>query len=111
MTLHVKKGDTVEVIAWNYRGTRGKVLRVDPVRRKVVVEGVNRVYKHVRPSRRTPQGGRIHVERPLDISNVLPIDPKTDLPSRVRFVVGDEGQKTRMSSEGNVLDVVTKVKS
>ena len=108
MALHVKKGDTVEVIAGNHRGTRGRVLRVDPVRMKVVVEGVNRVYRHVRPSRRTPQGGRIEVERPLDASNVLPIDPKTDLATRVRFVVDEKGQKTRVSTQGNLLDVVSK---
>ena len=71
MAAKVKKGDQVEVVAGDDRGVRGRVLRVDPVGQKVVVEGVNRVYKHVRPSRKNPQGGRLEVERPIHISNVV----------------------------------------
>jgi len=70
MAAKVKKGDQVEVVTGDDRGIRGKVLRVDPAGQKVVVEGVNRVYKHVRPSRKNPQGGRLEVERPIHISNV-----------------------------------------
>ena len=71
MAAKVKKGDQVEVITGDDRGIRGKVLRVDLAGQKVVVEGVNRVYKHVRPSRKNPQGGRLEVERPIHISNVV----------------------------------------
>ncbi len=103
MTRHVKKGDMVEVIAGDYKGTRGKVLRVDPEKDKVVVEGVNRVYKHVRPSRKNPQGGRIQVEKPIHISNVLPINHKTNKPTRVRFQKDDSGRKKRVAMDGTVL--------
>ena len=100
MALHVKKGDTVEVITGDARGTRGKVLSVDPVKRKLVVEGVNRVYKHVRPSRRNPQGGRLQVERPIDISNVMVINTKTNRPTRIRFQVDADGKKKRIAMDG-----------
>lgn len=102
MALHVKKDDTVEVISGDDRGTRGRVLSVDPIMQRVVVEGVNLVYKHVRPSQKNPQGGRLHVERPIDISNVLPVNSKTDKPTRVRFVV-QGGKKKRVASDGTVL--------
>ena len=106
MAGHVKKGDMVEVIAGDHSGTRGKVLSVDNAARKVVVEGVNRAYRHVRRSRRNPQGGRLQVEQPIDISNVLPINPKTDRPTRVRFLVDADGRKTRVATDGTVLDII-----
>ena len=101
MALHVKKGDTVEVISGDSRGVRGKVLSVDPVKGRVVVEGVNRVYKHVRPSRRNPQGGRLQVERSIDISNVMVVNSKTNRPTRIRFEVGAEGKKKRIAMDGS----------
>lgn len=110
MGLHVKKDDMVEVIAGDSAGVRGKVLSVDPVRGKVVVEGVNRAYRHVRPSRKNPQGGRLQIEQPVHISNVLPVSPKTDQATRVRFVVAEDGKKNRVASDGSVIDVVRKGK-
>lgn len=87
MAARIRKDDLVEVIAGDHKGARGKVLRVIPDKQRVVVEGVNLVYRHVRRSRQNPQGGRIRKEAPLHISNVMPVDPKTDRPVRVRFVV------------------------
>ena len=110
MALHVKKNDTVEVITGDSAGVRGKVLSVDPVRLTVVVEGVNRAYRHVRPSRKNPQGGRLQIEQPIHISNVLPVSPKTDHATRVRFVVAESGRKNRVGSDGSVIDVVKKGK-
>lgn len=71
--MHVRKDDLVEVIAGDdaQRGRAHKVLRVLPAVNKVVVEGVNRVYKHVKPNRRNPQGGRLSKEMPIAASNVL----------------------------------------
>ena len=71
--MHVRKDDLVEVIAGDdaVKGRARKVLRVLPDDGKVVVEGVNRVYKHVKPNRRNPQGGRLSKEMPIDASNVL----------------------------------------
>ena len=109
MACHLKKDDHVEVITGDHKNQRGKVLRVDPKAGLVVVEGVNMVYRHVRPSRRNPQGGRLQKEAPLAISDVLPVDPKTGKRSRVRFkiVKDDKGRvtaKKRVTIEGTVLD-------
>ena len=94
MALHVKKGETVEVITGDARGSR------DPVKGKLVVEGVNRVHKHVRPSRRNPQGGRLQIELPIDISNVMVVNSKTNRPTRIRFKVGADGKKKRIAMDG-----------
>lgn len=115
MATHVKSDDIVEVISGDHKGERGKVLRVLPDRNLVVVEGVNMVYRHVRPSQRNPQGGRLHKEAPLHISNVLPIDPKTNRGSRVRFELhpSTDGPsvKRRVTIGGTVLDEVSKTKT
>ena len=66
----IKVGDTIEVISGADRGERGKVLSVDGKKRKIIVEGINRVYKHVRRSQKNPQGGRLSKEMPVQISNV-----------------------------------------
>ncbi len=113
MACHIRKDDIVEVITGDHRGQRGKVLRLDPKRQLVVVEGVNMVYRHVRPSRRNPQGGRVQREAPMHMSNVLPYDAKADRGSRVRFVIerGADGQvlsKKRVCvRSGAVLNEVT----
>jgi len=95
MACHVKKGDTVQVIAGDDKGRTGEVLRIDAKAGKVVVQGVNRVYRHLRPSRQHPQGGRIQKEMPISLSNVLPVDPKTNLPTRVGFRAAAGGSKER----------------
>jgi large subunit ribosomal protein L24 len=105
----------VEVIAGDHKGQTGKVLRVDPSRRLVVVEGVNMVYRHMRRSRQNPQGGRIQKEAPIDISNVLPIDPKTGRGARVRFVVQHDQngivlRKQRTTIKGTVLSEVRRAR-
>lgn len=109
MARHVRKGDTVMVITGDDKGKTGEVLRVNAKRAKVLVQGVNRVYRHLRPSRQHPQGGRIQKEMPIDISNVLPVDPKTGQPTRVGFRVNSDGHKERFARKtGEVLGVVKK---
>lgn len=81
--LHVKQGDTVEVLSGNDRGKRGRVQLVFPDSRKVLVEGVNIRIKHQKPDQQNPQGGRPEQEKPIDASNVLPVDPTTKEFSRV----------------------------
>jgi len=71
------------VVAGDDKGTRGKVLRVLREKNLVVVEAVNRVYRHLKPSKRNPQGGRISKEMPIDASNVMFVDPATNKPTRV----------------------------
>jgi large subunit ribosomal protein L24 len=110
MALHVKKGDTVEIITGDHSGAVGKVLRVLPKDNKVVVQGHNLVKKHVKPSRKNPQGGRISVEQAIHISNVLPVSPKTSKGSRVSYQIDEKGAKRRITSDGSEIGVVRKAK-
>jgi large subunit ribosomal protein L24 len=93
--VHIRVNDMVVVISGNDRASKGKVLRVDGRRGKIVVEGVNKVYKHVRRSQKNPQGGRLSKEMPIDISNVMVICPKTGKPTRVGFRYLPDGTKER----------------
>ena len=112
MAQHVRKGDTVRVIAGDDAGKLGQVLRVDGKAGKLLVQGINRVFRHLRPSRQNPQGGRIQKEMPIHISNVLPVDPKTQQPTRVRFRVNADGSKERLAVKGGEsLSVVKKKKA
>lgn len=111
MAAKVRKNDRVEVISGEHRGQQGKVLRVDPEKSRVWIEGVNLVYRHLRPSRQNPQGGRIQKEAPIHLSNVLPVDPRTGRGSRVHFEVerGSDGRvasKKRVTRGGTVLEDV-----
>ncbi len=109
MARHVRKGDTVTVVAGDDKGKTGAVLAVYPARGKVLVAGVNSVYRHLRPSRQHPQGGRIQKEMPIDISNVLPTDPKTSGPTRVGFRINSAGDKERFARKsGQALGIVGK---
>ena len=74
--MHIKTNDTVEVITGDDKGQRGKVLAINRTKGRLVVEGVNRVYKHVRRSQKNPQGGRLSKEMPVQVSNVLLICTK-----------------------------------
>ena len=110
MALHIKKGDIVEIIAGDHKGATGRVLRVMREKNRVVVQGHNIAKKHVRPSRKNPQGGRINVEQPIHISNVLPVNPKSSKGSRVRFEVDKGGGKKRLASDGSEIGVVRRIK-
>lgn len=106
MASHVKKGDMVQVIAGVHKGSTGKIIRLDSKKQQVIVEGINRRYKHVRPSRKNPQGGRLQIEQPIHISNVLPLSPKSNKASRVHYETDAKGNKKRMSIDGTELSVV-----
>ncbi len=111
MAQKVKKGDMVVLIAGNDKGKTGEVIRVYPDDDKVLVQGVNRVFRHMKPSRQHPHGGRIQKEMPIHISNVLLVDPETSQPSRVGFRIGQDGSKERFAvKSGKSLGMVTKVK-
>ncbi len=92
--MRVKKNDIVEVITGKSRGKQGKILRVYPETNKVLVEGVNMQFKHERPSAKNQKGGITTREAPLNASNVMLIDPKTNLRTRIgkRELVGTEGK-------------------
>ena len=91
--MYIRKDDTVAVLAGDDKGKRGRVLRVLRADGKVVVEGVNKVYKHLKPSRRNPQGGRLSKEMPVDASNVALIDPTTNKPTRLGVRYAADGSK------------------
>ena len=94
--MRVKKGDTVVVIAGKDKGKKGTVVKVMPKANRVLVEGVNVITKHQKPSAMNPQCGIINKEAPIHISNVMPLDPETGKGTRVRFEVKD-GKKVRVS--------------
>ena len=81
--MHVKTGDKVMVITGKDKGKTGVILASFPKKNRVLVEGVNIVKKHSKPSQMNPQGGIINQEAPIHVSNVMPIDPKTGEPTRV----------------------------
>ena len=83
------------VLAGDDRGKVGEVLSVNAAAGTCVVQGVRRVYRHLRPSRQHPQGGRIQKEMPVNLSNVLPVDPRTNRPTRVGFRRRADGVKER----------------
>lgn len=108
MAKHVKKGDMVQIISGEHKGSKGKILRVILEKDQVVVEGHNRCFKHVRPSKQYPQGGRVQVEQPIHFSNVLPVHPKSDKATRVRFEIDKKGAKKRVAIDGTEISVVKK---
>jgi large subunit ribosomal protein L24 len=111
--MHIRKDDTVVVITGDDAGgktpTLGRVLRVLPKKNKVVVEGVNRVYKHLKPSRRNPQGGRLSKEMPIDVSNVLLYCQQCKRGVRMGRRYSSDGRKERYCKKcGGSLGVLSK---
>ncbi|NLH14882.1 MAG: 50S ribosomal protein L24 [Firmicutes bacterium] len=94
--MKIKKGDTVVIIAGKDRGKRGKVLRVVPKTGKVIVEGLNIVKKHQRPTQEAPQGGVVETPAPIDRSNVQVVCGSCRKPTRVGVKVADDGERTRI---------------
>jgi large subunit ribosomal protein L24 len=95
--MHVKKEDTVIVISGKDKGKKGRVLAAFPRENRVLVEGVNLVKKHQKPNPKNPQGGIITQEAPIHASNVMLVDPKTGLPTRVGYKVLENGKKVRVA--------------
>jgi len=107
--MHIRVNDIVQVIAGDDKGKRGKVLRVDRPNSKVTVQGVNLVYRHLKPSRNNPQGGRLSKEMPMDASNVQLIDPSTNKPTRVGAVYQPDGSKHLVARKtGTLIRVLSK---
>ncbi len=104
---HVKKGDTVEVIAGRDKGKRGKILHVLKSQNRVIVEKINMMKRHTKPSQTNQQGGIIEREGKIHISNVMPVDPKSGKPSRVRRRRLEDGTRVRVTQRsGELLDTV-----
>lgn len=101
--MHVKKGDTVVVIAGKDKGKTGKVLAAMPKQDRVIVEGVNIVVKHQKPTQEMQQGGRIEQEGSIHVSNVMFYSNKEKKGVRIGHKI-DNGKKVRVSASGEVLD-------
>jgi large subunit ribosomal protein L24 len=99
--LHVKKDDMIKVIAGKERGKTGKVLRVFPAKNRVVVESLNVVKRHTRPSQLNPEGGIVEKEAPLSISNVMLVCGSCNEPTRTGVRRLEDGSKTRYCKKCN----------
>jgi large subunit ribosomal protein L24 len=102
--IRIAKGDTVIVIAGDDKGKSGKVLKVFPEKNRLIVEKINFVKRHVRPTQRNTQGGIQEKEAPIHISNVQLVDPKSGEPTRVGIRKSSEGVRERIAKKsGDVL--------
>ena len=98
--LKIKSGDIVRVIAGDHKGAEGKVVKVDREKKKAIVEGVNMVSKHTKPSAKSPQGGIVKKEAPIQISNIALVDTKTKQTTKVGMRM-DGDKKVRFSKKSN----------
>ena len=97
--MHIKKGDTVIVLAGEDKGKTGKVLQVLKEKEQAIVEGVRIVTKSAKPSAKNPQGGFIKMEAPIHISNISLTDPKSGKPTRISIKKTDDGKKVRIAKK------------
>jgi large subunit ribosomal protein L24 len=96
----LRKGDSVVVISGKDKGKKGKILRLYTEDDRVIVEGVNVIKRHLRPTPKNPQGGILEKEAPIHACKVLPVDPKTGKGTRVRVGKDDKGHKIRIGTSG-----------
>jgi large subunit ribosomal protein L24 len=101
----LKVGDLVQVIAGKEYGKQGRITKILSDQDKVIVEGLNMVTRHQRPTPRNQEGGKIKKEAPIHASNVMPVDPATGKPTRVKVRVGEDGKKTRVGKSGSAINV------
>ncbi len=94
--LNVRKNDIVRVIAGDDRGLEGKVLKVFPKKQQLIVEGINFIHRHTKPTQENPQGGIIEKEGPIHFSNVMVVCPNCGKPTRVEIKVLEDGSRARV---------------
>jgi len=100
--FHIKTGDTVKVISGGSKGKSGVVLKIDTINYRAIVEGVNLVKKHVKPSAQDPQSqGIIEKEAAIHISNLMVVEPKTGVPTRIGRKLNSKGKLQRFSKKTN----------
>lgn len=105
MTLaRIRTGETVMVISGAHKGKTGKVLRIFADFDKVIVEGVNVVKRHTRPTAQNREGGIFEKEAPIHVSKVMPLDPETGKPTRVRTKIESDRSKSRIAKSGKVIE-------
>ena len=101
--FHIKKGDTVFINAGDDKGKTGRVLKVDTKKNRAIVEGRNMITKRTKPSAQHPQGGMVHKEASIHISNLNPGDPKTGAPTRGGRRRNDDGKLERYAKKSGEL--------
>jgi large subunit ribosomal protein L24 len=97
--FHVKKGDKVKVLAGEYKGQTGNIMEMLPEKNRALVEGINMIKKHEKPSAASPQGGIIEKEAPIHLSNLMLVDPKTGEATRTGRKAGENGKLERYSKK------------
>lgn len=103
--MKIKKGDTVKVIAGKNSGKTGKVVQVLPADDKVVVEGVNKITKHMRPQKRGEKGQKFEFDAPIHVSNVMVVEAKSGKTTRIGYKMLENGEKARIAKKtGEVID-------
>jgi len=100
MATKIKKGDRVQILAGKSKGLRGEVLNVDRKKSRALVQGVNMVKRHTKPTQTNP-GGIVEKEAAVHLSNLAHIDPKSDKPTRVGFKTLDDGKKVRFAKSSD----------
>jgi len=95
--MKIKKGDQVKVISGKHKGKLGKVLRGIPEDNRILVEGVNLIFRHSRPSQKNPKGGIIEKEGPIHVSNVMLFDTRANLPTRVGYRLIEDKERKRVT--------------
>jgi len=98
----IRENDEVLVISGVDKGARGKVLKIDRVKGRLLIEGINKAYKHVKRSQKNPQGGRLSKEMPIDVSNVMMICPQSGKRTRVGVRYLKDGSKERYAKRSGV---------
>jgi len=97
--LHIKKGDTVIVITGESKSQKGRVLEIDRVKNRALVEGLNMVSKHTKPNAKAPQGGIVKKEAPINLSNLMLVDPASGKPTRIGRRLNDNNKLVRYSKK------------
>ena len=96
--MKIKKNDSIVVIAGNSKGRTGKVLKVFTKENRVIIEGVNLRKRHIKPNQANPQGGIIEMEAPINVSNVMILDPKSNEKTRIgsKIIIDDKTGKKKI---------------
>jgi large subunit ribosomal protein L24 len=103
--LHVKKDDNVMVISGKDKGKKGRIIAAYPRENRVLIEGINMMKKHAKPTQQNPQGGILNQEAPIHASNVMLLDPKGGKPTRIGYKTLDNGKKVRVAKKsGQAID-------
>lgn len=97
--LHIRRGDTVMIIAGDEKGKKGKVLEIDRSNNRAIVEGKNMITKHMKPSAQNPNGGIHNTEAPIQISNLMVVDPASGEPTRIGRKRNEKGKLQRYSKK------------